>query len=143
MPSDLLALRRGVIQACTMCSAPTTICGNALFTSSLSLTKAAKVTAALLIFNGFRLSICRNGRPFRPDDSATCPCRTSGDNLQQDSSMLICTTVFSPRPSVSRKLFHLQVAKACQYQIPSITKIKTESQTRSKNYALKTDTPIM
>ena len=82
-------------------------------TSSQSLTKAAKVTAALLSFNGFRRSIRKNCRRFHPGRTATCPCLCCGDNLTLDSSILICTTVLFPMPSVSRKLFHLQVASAC------------------------------
>ena len=113
MLSVLPFMRMGVIHACITCSAPTMTCGSALFTSSWSLKNAASVTALLLNFNGFRLSICKNCRLVKPDGNATKPRLSCGDNLQQDSSMFIRTTVLSPTPSDSRKLCHLQVANAC------------------------------
>ena len=113
MPSVLPFVSKGAIHAWIICSAPTTICGRILFTSSLSLTNAASATALLLSFNGFRRSICRNCRLFKPAGRATKPRLSDGDNLQHDSSMFIRITVLSPTPSVSMKLCHLQVANAC------------------------------
>ena len=71
--SALALFRRGVVHACMICSAPTIICGNTLFTSSSSLRNAANVTALLRHFNGFRRSISKKCFVFKPDGNATKP----------------------------------------------------------------------
>ena len=56
---------------------------------------------------------CGNSRLFKPDGNSTKPRLSCVDKLEQDSSMLVHTAVWSPTPSDKINLCHLHIANAC------------------------------